>query len=332
MTAPGNNWAFPGPGINFTANTLTASIAGALPSANTGAITYGGAMSYSDTGVALSLNYVAGYNTYIQAIINNMGSGAVDSADWVASNNNGAANNNYIDTGINSSGFTQINQLSIPSGGYIFTKGGDLSHGTADAHPCHFGANNWTIDAMTISAGNALTFAAGQVSTATLGAFGNIPGGVAVSAAGVSPGATGVDSVLAAFTLPASSFDAAGRELILTAVGQFAATANNKQLKLWAGCTTATVGSAVSGGTVIADSGVLTNSGTGWSISANIVKYGALNSNTQLGCQLGTPTPVSLPKTLTMTENAAIIFAVTGNATTATTDIVYRGLTTKYAN
>jgi hypothetical protein len=41
------------------------------------------------------------------------------------------------------------------------------------------------------------------------------------------------DDVLASYTLPASSFDAAGRGLCITAQGNTGATTNDKRIKLW---------------------------------------------------------------------------------------------------
>lgn len=144
---------------------------------------------------------------------------------------------------------------------------------------------------------------------------------------GVSPGTTANDNVLAAFSLPANSLTVAGRGITITANGSFGATANNKTLKLIVGATTATVGSAIVGGTTILSSGVVATNGLGWSISANLNKYGALNANTQMAivntALFGTASLGALaPVLTTLVENAVVIVAVTGNAATATTDIV----------
>ena len=152
-----------------------------------------------------------------------------------------------------------------------------------------------------------------------------------VSGTGISPGATGADNVLATYTMPANSFDVSGRGITMTASGSFAATSNNKTLKLYYACTSATVGSTVSGGTVIATTGVVTTSGGGWSIGANVFKYGSTGSNTQLGIHTqsqvgGAVTALQAPTSLTATESGVIILAVTGNAATATSDIVFNWL------
>ena len=154
-----------------------------------------------------------------------------------------------------------------------------------------------------------------------------------VSSAGINPGATGADNVLAFYSLPANSFDGltnTNRGLNITAAGQFANNVNSKRVKIYWGCTTATVGSTVTGGTVIADTGAFTTAANvGWSVSANVFKYGAANSNTQLGihtqAQMGSSVGTLLiPTLLTATENAAILIAVTGNAATAATDISFQ--------
>ena len=142
-----------------------------------------------------------------------------------------------------------------------------------------------------------------------------------------NPASTAADVVLAVYALPASSFDVAGRALNIFAQGDVANNTNSKRVKLYYGCTTAVVGSAVTGGTVIADTGAYTTTGAaGFIVEANVVKTGATGSNTQRGlhasAQVGAVVGSLLPSTaLTAPENATILIAVTGNAATATTDI-----------
>jgi len=149
-----------------------------------------------------------------------------------------------------------------------------------------------------------------------------------VSGAGVAPAATGNDVVLAVYTLPASSFDIAGRGLSLTAVGAFAATNNNKTVKIIFNPATAVVGSTVgAGGTTVATTGVSTGNAVGWQLCTNIFKYGAAGSNTQYAQETATIVGTThggmgLPALATATESGAILIAVTGNAATATSDIL----------
>ena len=165
--------------------------------------------------------------------------------------------------------------------------------------------------------------------TATILAEGNV--NRQISAAGVQPAATGADNVLAVFTIPANSFDVSGRGVGITAEGSFGATANNKRIKLVFNATTAVVGSTVTGGTTVADTGTIATNGGGWSLQANVFKYGAGGSNTQIGlhqqAQIGNAVAALLaPSLITATESGAILVAVTGNATTAASDIVFNFL------
>ena len=155
----------------------------------------------------------------------------------------------------------------------------------------------------------------------------------------VEPGGTAADYVLATYSLPANSLDASGRTLAITAAGSFGAGTGNKRVKIIWNPTTATVGSTIvlgSGGT-IADTGTVATASLGWQLMATVVKTGANNSNTQMAihnqAQIGSVTAGLLVPTFpTATENAPINLAVTGNATSLTTDIVFNFLEVNAAN
>ncbi|NKI68958.1 hypothetical protein GN109_05960 [Collimonas pratensis] len=160
---------------------------------------------------------------------------------------------------------------------------------------------------------------AGQATPGSVRTCGNVS--VQVSAAGLGNGADTTDDVLFTYALPANSLDAAGRQLTITAAGKFAANGNNKRIKVWFGTTTQTVGAAVVGGTVIADSAVQTTNGGGWAASVQVQKYGVSGSNTQISTcaqiaagasHLGTSAPVAL----TSAENAVINITITGSSPT----------------
>lgn len=186
---------------------------------------------------------------------------------------------------------------------------------------------------------------AGYLSSVALTQFGSSSGSFLaagdinkqVSSSGTQPGATGADNVLAAYTLAANALDGVGNRLLtVEARGSFGSTGNNKRIKLIWNPSSATVGSTVgSGGTTFADTGTVTQNAGGWSISGSILKYGAANSNTQL-CTSGPTQPVSsaivAPALATATENATILIAVTGNASTAASDIVFNMLTIRASN
>lgn len=159
-----------------------------------------------------------------------------------------------------------------------------------------------------------------------------------ISAAGISPGATGVDSVLAVFTLPANFFSAQNNAAYIQAQGKFAANAATKQVKIIFNPATAVVGATVGvGGTTIADSGAVVTNGLGWSLQASVFKSGAAGSNTQMAIHEqaqtgGTVSNLLAPSFPTATENAPILIAVTGNATTTATDITFNYLEIDQSN
>jgi hypothetical protein len=164
----------------------------------------------------------------------------------------------------------------------------------------------------------------GSAGAATFGEEGNLYRFVS---GGTNPAATGADKVIASYTLPAGSFDIAGRGLVFQALGTFVSNANTKDCKLYFNCTTATVGQTVTGGTVIADSGSFTTgSPLGWQLTAQVFKYGATGSNTQVGQNTGiivanTHSGMGVPILFTANESAPIIMALTLNTNTAATDL-----------
>jgi hypothetical protein len=165
--------------------------------------------------------------------------------------------------------------------------------------------------------------------TALAAAEGNINRQVPGVAGAIAPGATGVDNVVAVYSLPANSLDAAGRGITVTASGNFAANGNNKRIKLWWNPATAVVGSTVgASGTLMADTGTVTQSGLSWVVGGNVFKRGAAGSNTQTVVSNGmivgsTHGGVTISADATAVENAPILVAVTINNTTTATDAVF---------
>ena len=174
---------------------------------------------------------------------------------------------------------------------------------------------------------------AATTQTQTLGQFGS---GTAYApeagniyklfSSGTSPASTAGDIVVATYTIPANSFDIAGRSLTLLAAGNFANNTNAKTAKIIVGATTAVVGSAVSGGTTLATTGVYNTTGAvGWALTANVNKYGAAGSNTQnyqeMSVIIGaTHGGMGIAGTLTLNEAAPIIVAITLNSATTASD------------
>lgn len=153
-----------------------------------------------------------------------------------------------------------------------------------------------------------------------------------ISSAGLQPGATAADNVIAVFSIPAGLFDGSGnRGIRIRAWGKYGATANNKTVKIIFNPTTAVVGATVSGGTTVVTTGVVASNNLPFDLGASIYKYGDIDSNTQIafqdvsvsGAALVVPT---IPVLTTAVENAAILLAVTGNAATVVTDILLHGI------
>jgi hypothetical protein len=158
------------------------------------------------------------------------------------------------------------------------------------------------------------------------------------SSVGQGNGADTTDDVLATFALPANIFDIAGRQVSIAAMGKFASNGNNKTIKVWFGTTTQTLGAAVAGGTMIATSGVVTTNAGGWTLTAQVTKYGVAGSNTQVGQGAivagGTHTGTSAPTATTAAENAVINITVTGASGTsgAANDVVVQMLQVSFSN
>jgi hypothetical protein len=180
------------------------------------------------------------------------------------------------------------------------------------------------------TAGMQLMAGAGQGGTGTPV---TVAGQTILSSAGVNPGATGADNVLAAFTIPAGAFAAAGNGVEITAYGLFANNTNSKRIRIYFNATTAVVGSTVTGGTVIIDSGAFTTAvAAAWCVAGCVFKYGGAGSNTQVALhqQAQIATTISAlvgPSLITAVESGPIILAVTGNAGTTATDITFSALT-----
>ncbi len=149
------------------------------------------------------------------------------------------------------------------------------------------------------------------------------------AAAATNPATTGGDIVMSSFSVPALTLDVAGRSLAFEGYGSTASVTNARTIKIIVNCTTAVVGSAVTGGTTIAS---ITSSATagsgGWFIGGQLTKYGVAASNTQIAVhfsgQMGSVAiALVAPQALTLTENAAILCALTINAATTATDASY---------
>jgi hypothetical protein len=87
-------------------------------------------------------NLIVGRGTvnesYLQLNMINKGSGSAASADIVATNDTGDETSNYIDMGINSSGFNTPNAVGIADDAYLYSTGRHLHIGNASNYPIQF--------------------------------------------------------------------------------------------------------------------------------------------------------------------------------------------------
>jgi hypothetical protein len=114
-------------------------------------------------------------NSYSSADIRNASTGDAASSDFVATADNGTATTNYVDFGINGSGYAQASWTVNGAGdGYVYASSGHMALGTAAAKRLDFftGGTLAANVAMSIDgAGNFSFRDKGQVN----GALGNIP-------------------------------------------------------------------------------------------------------------------------------------------------------------
>lgn len=164
--------------------------------------------------------------------------------------------------------------------------------------------------------------------TATMLSEGNIYRFLSTSAAGSNPAGTNADVVVAAYSLPANSFDAVGRILSLCATGNFANNTNSKRAKIIWNPSTAVVGQTVgTGGVVLVDTGPYNTTGAAaFDISGNIWKAA---SNSQIlqstgviigSTHTGTGAGTGVAQAASAVDTGTILIAVTLNAVTQVSD------------
>jgi hypothetical protein len=189
----GNLWV--GGNINFTPNSVS------VISGNSAQF-FGNAAGFGALYAGISSGYVVQPQTVIQASSNfnnyaqinhqNINGGNAASTDFVATANNGNANDTYIDMGINSSGFNQANQtLSYPNDGYLYvqgnttTGGGNLLLGTGQANNIFFVTNGQNTNnlVMQITSGNVVQVVSTIASTSTSTGALQVAGGAGIAGA-----------------------------------------------------------------------------------------------------------------------------------------------------
>ena len=124
------------------------------------------------------INVVSGKgntNNYLQVNIQNRSSGTAASSDIVATNNLGSESGNYIDMGINSTGFATGGILGAPNTAYLYATGNDFVLGNqTSGRPLRFytTAGGTSADAMRIDSAGRVGI--GNVPTQKLDVTGNV--------------------------------------------------------------------------------------------------------------------------------------------------------------
>lgn len=134
-----------------TLNQLQIAVGAGSPS-NQGALTVG-TQSFNDIDILAS--FVSTNNNYNQVTVQNLSSGNIASANFVAYNNQGTATTNYLAMGINSSGYTGggvfgSGSLNAAGASFLISATTDLAIGTFSTNAIRFVTNTSTTDQMTI--------------------------------------------------------------------------------------------------------------------------------------------------------------------------------------
>ncbi len=93
-----------------------------------------GAISGGNVYSSTIAHFAGNVNSYAQVNVQNRNSGTSASSDFIATANDGTDTTNYIDFGINSSGYSDAAFTIVgPRDGYLYTNGGNLAVGTQTA-------------------------------------------------------------------------------------------------------------------------------------------------------------------------------------------------------
>lgn len=123
-------------------------------SATTSNLVVGGALGFSDTGLAS--NFVATHPSYYQATIQNLSNGSSATAEFIAYNDTATSTTNYAAMGINSSGYTGTGAINGADHAYFVSGSTDIVVGTISNNSIHLVTNSSATDAVTINAAGAI--------------------------------------------------------------------------------------------------------------------------------------------------------------------------------
>jgi hypothetical protein len=145
-------------------------------SANTSNLVVGGALGFSDTGLAS--NFVATHPSYYQAAIQNLSNGSSATSEFIAYNDTATATTNYAAFGMNSSGYTGTGAINSPNHAFFVSASNDIVVGTISNNNIHFVTNSSATDAVTINGVGAI---------AVNGSFGTAGQALVTNGAGAPP-------------------------------------------------------------------------------------------------------------------------------------------------
>jgi hypothetical protein len=145
-------------------------------SANTSNLVVGGALGFSDTGLAS--NFVATHPSYYQAAIQNLSNGSSATCEFIAYNDTATATTNYAAFGMNSSGYTGTGAINSPNHAFFVSASNDIVVGTISNNNIHFVTNSSATDAVTINGVGAI---------AVNGSFGTAGQALVTNGAGAPP-------------------------------------------------------------------------------------------------------------------------------------------------
>jgi len=253
-------------------------------------------------------------NNYLSHDTRNASGGNAASSDFVATADTGTDTTNYINFGINGSGFSQGSwTISGALDGYLYTQSSNLTLGTATA-----GKNVYIHVGGTLSANIVGTFSAtGLAITGALSATGGFTGNVTGNVSGSAGSATTATTAATANALnAANSYSVVG----ITATGGFTGNVTGNVSGSAGSATTATTANALNAANSYSVVGI---TASGAITAVGLTSSSGLTVNSGVSSLQGAATPTSvLTYGATTTVNCSLSNAfrvvMTGNITTLT--------------
>lgn len=157
------------------------------------------------------------------------------------------------------------------------------------------------------------------------------------AAASGQPAVINSNRVVQFFAIPPLAFDVANRGLLINASGGQLSNANVKTVSLLVSSVLPVIGAVAPSGTTIASSTLTASAAGGWTIGAQIQKYGALGSNTQIAVHqaaqsVGAVGALTAPSALTLNESVVNYVSLIINNVAALADSYLTLFTAEFYN